>query len=376
MEFEFNLKLILLSDANSIHTLKWVESLNKEGLKILLFTLFKPSKEILDRYKKNNIKLISPQFDKKLSQIKKPVFSKLIYLKSLPLLKKTIRTFQPDLLHSHYASSYGLLGRLSGFEKCIVSAWGSDIYYFPNRNFINKILIKSTLMNAKTVCSTSEAMKKVIEDEFNVKRVKLTPFGVDTSFFVPNEKPKKKFIIGTIKSIEDYNGIDCLIDAANIVINDYKENLDFLIVGSGTKIDEMKRKAKMLNLQKKITFTGFVNHNKVINYYNKISLFVAVSTRESFGVSILEAAACGIPSITSNIGGLKEVNLNNITGKVINPNNPQELAKSIILLYKDNKLRNYFSQNARKRVEKYFNWNNSVKNMLSVYNRTLNNDII
>ena len=73
----------------------------------------------------------------------------------------------------------------------------------------------------------------------------------------------------------------------------------------------MKKKIIDYNLQNRIKLSGFVDHDKIVSKYNRLSIFVAVSLRESFGVSILEAAACSVPSITSNIGGLVEVNLDN-----------------------------------------------------------------
>ena len=94
---------------------------------------------------------------------------------------------------------------------------------------------------------------------------------------------------------------------------------------------------------------------------------MAVSKRESFGVSILEAASCEIPSITSNIGGLTEVNINNETGIVINPDDPEKLADSIIKLYEQKELRLKLGKNARKRVEKKFNWTNNVNEMIKLY---------
>ena len=108
-------------------------------------------------------------------------------------------------------------------------------------------------------------------------------------------------------------------------------------------------------------------HQNVYDYYKKLSVFIAVSKRESFGVSVLEAASCGIPAITSNIGGLKEVNLNNETGIVINHDDPVKLAESIVLLSKKDKLRLEMGQRARERVVKYFNWNESVSQMIKVY---------
>tara|TARA_A100001015_G_scaffold43434_1_gene47724 strand:+ start:1712 stop:2032 length:321 start_codon:yes stop_codon:yes gene_type:complete len=102
-----------------------------------------------------------------------------------------------------------------------------------------------------------------------------------------------------------------------------------------------------------------------------LSVFIAVSRRESFGVSVLEAAAFEIPSITSNIGGLTEVNLHNKTGIVIEPDRPMQLAKSIIKLYEDNKLRNSLGSNARKMVIKNFKWDGSVRKMLKIYRNAI-----
>ena len=111
-----------------------------------------------------------------------------------------------------------------------------------------------------------------------------------------------------------------------------------------------------------------------MEYYNLLSIFVAVSTRESFGVAVLEAAACGIPSITSNVGGLPEVNIHNKTGFVIPPENPKKLADSIMKLYKNETLRKEMSGNAKKRVVQAFNWDNNVNKMISIYESSLSDN--
>ena len=131
----------------------------------------------------------------------------------------------------------------------------------------------------------------------------------------------------------------------------------------------MQQKTKKLKIDDKINFKGFVNHNNVVKYYNLISIFIAVSTRESFGVSVLEAAACQVPSITSNIGGLVEVNLHKKTGLVIKPEDPEALAKSIFKLYKNGTLRDSYGRNARERVEKNFNWTSNVNQMINIYKK-------
>ena len=366
------MKLLILSDANSIHTRKWAKSLKDEGLDIKLFSLFKPNKDILEDYKKNNIEVFFSELKPNIRDLRRPNISKLRYFLSLPALLRAIKTFNPNILHAHYASSYGLLGILTRFRPLIISAWGSDVYFFPKKNKFYAFLLKYIFKNANVVCSTSKVMKNLIERNFLINNVQVVPFGVDTSYFKPKISKNIDFVVGTIKSIEDHNGIDCLVEAAHILINQRNKNIKFIIVGDGTLRKAMEKKASDLKLNEKVKFYGRISHDKVSGYYHKLSIFIAVSTRESFGVSVLEAAACGIPSITSNVGGLIEVNSNNETGLIISANDPFELAEAINKLYSDTNLRFELGINARKRVQKYFEWNENVNQMISIYESCYN----
>lgn len=363
------MKILILSDANSIHTQRWVESLKLLNFDIMLFTLFKPNKKSNKKFKQLGIETITSDLKLKINNLRSPNLSKLKYIQAQGLIKKTIKSFCPDLIHAHYASSYGLLAYLSRFRPYIVSAWGSDIYDFPEKNFINRFLLKLVLCSANEVCSTSVAMSKEIKNLFKNIDVNIIPFGIDSNIFVPNKTPNKKFVVGTIKSIEEHNGIDCIVEAARNIIYKYKKEIDFLIVGSGSLEKKMKEKVKKYNLNNNFKFTGFVPHENVKEYYHKLSIFIAVSTRESFGVSILEAAGCEIPSITSNVGGLNEVNINNETGIIINADDPHQLAESIVKLYEKDSLRKKFGFNARKNVIENFNWNDNVNSMISLYEK-------
>ena len=362
------MKILFLADANSIHTIKWVESLHKHELNILVFSLFKPTDDVVQKYQNWGIPLISADLQSKIRNLRVPNISKLNYLTAFRLLKKTMNTFKPDIIHAHYASSYGVLGYLSKFKPFILSVWGSDIYDFPQKNQLNKWLLKKVIHSANTVCSTSEAMKAVIANQFDRFDVKVIPFGVDVSVFAPALKSPQQFTVGTIKSIEAHNGIDCLLDAANIIINEYHNtNIHFLIVGQGSLLGEMKQKTTSMGLDNYVKFAGYIPHEKIVEFHQKLSVFISVSTRESFGVAVLEAAACGVPAITSNVGGLPEVNQNNYTGYVIPPNDPEKLANSIFKLFKDKNLKDQMEKNARDRVAKQFNWNKNVIQMVNVY---------
>ena len=315
-------------------------SLSRRGFNLRLFSLFKPNERIHKHYNNLGIKVDSIDLRQKIWNLRNPNISKIIYIATLPKLKKIVKEFSPDLIHAHYASSYGILSYLLDFRPSIISVWGSDLYDFPNRNFLNKWILMKVIKSADSICSTSNAMRKIILSDFKRKECYLTPFGVDIEKFKPIGINQENFTVGTIKSIETHNGIDVIIEAAKILVNDMKlTDIQFLIVGRGNLLEEMKEKCKKYNLDKNVKFTGYIMHEEIVKYFQKLSVFIAVSKRESFGVSILEAASCGIPAITSNVGGLPEVNKNLKTGYIIEENNGEKLSEKIIKLYNNDKLR-------------------------------------
>ena len=364
------MKILILSDANSVHTLKWVKSLKKTDYKLMLFSLFKPNNDFLNQYDELKIVVRTPNLRSRIKNLREPNLSKLNYFRGLFYLNRIISDYEPDILHAHYASSYGVLASLSRFRPFVLSVWGSDILDFPNRNFLNKWLINKVINSANSICSTSEVMIKCIREEYNISDVDLIPFGVDIDVFSPIQNLQKNFIVGTIKSVEKHNGIDCFLDAAKIIVYDYKnDKIQFLIVGKGSLLKKMKQKTVDLDLQKYVKFEGHVSQDNIVEHHRKLSLFIAVSTRESFGVAVLEAAACGVPSITSNVGGLPEVNKHEHTGLIIKPNDPGKLAESIIRLYEDNNYRYQLSENARSWVVNNFDWDENLNKMINVYKK-------
>ena len=364
------MKLLILSDANSIHTQKWLSSLVKRGFNLHLFSLFKPSSQNAKLYNDLGIIVHTIDLKHKIRNLRNPNISKILYITSLHKLKNIVKTFSPQIIHAHYASSYGILAYLTHFKPTILSVWGTDIYDFPKRNFINKWILKKVVKSADCICSTSEAMRKIIISDYARNDCYLIPFGVDINKFRPKTIENNTFTVGTIKTIESHNGIDTIIDAAKILVNDMNLlDIQFLIVGKGELLEKMKEKCRKYNLEKNIKFTGYIPHDKIVSYFQKLSVFIAVSTRESFGVSILEAASCEIPAITSNVGGLPEVNKHLKTGYIIEANNGEMLSEKIIKLYKNDKLRKEMGKKARRMVIEKFDWNQNLEKMITIYKK-------
>lgn len=360
------MRILILGDSNSPHIIKLAKSLYKEGMQIIIFSLTTNCVDDYDELK--NIQIVSANFAIKRNKIS---IYKIKYLKSLVTLKKIINKFKPDILHAHYASSYGFLGALTRFHPFILSVWGSDIYYFPKKSYFHKKLIQYVLNKADRLLSTSNAMKKETLRYTN-KIIEVTPFGVDLEEFKPMQVNSmfnsEDIIIGTIKTLEKIYGIDYLIKSFKIISEKYPNlPLKLLIVGDGSQRNLLKNLVKFLNLENKVIFTGKIKFKDVPKYYNMISIFVIPSLSESFGVAGVEALACEVPVIASNVGGLSEVIEDNKTGFLVPPKDIIKLADAIEKLILDDKLRKNMGKYGRIRVSKFFNWNENVNEIIKIY---------
>lgn len=363
------MKILFLSDVNSIHTQRWVLSLAELGHQIFLFSFSNVSND--KEYRSYvNIEIHCCGINNSLF-----FSSKIAYIAMLHKLKKIISCFAPDILHAHYASSYGLLGALTGFHPYVISVWGSDVYDFPQKNIFTKQILEYNLKKADYILSTSHVMAKETKKYTN-KKIMITPFGVDTSAFKGQERAgiDSRFIIGNVKTLSPKYGIDILIRAYKIIVErNPKMHTSLVIIGDGPCRKEYEYLAEKLGLQDLIQFRGKVPNNKLPEYYNNFSVFVStsVSNSESFGVVAVEAMACECPVVTSDADGFTEVVEDGQTGFIVPKKDVEATAKAIQKFIDEPDLRATMGKKGRERVLALYDWNDNVRTMLEIYNEIL-----
>ena len=361
------MKICYLSDINSVHTHKWIKFFKEQSYDIHVISLSAGEYE--------GVTVHSLEIDESLVK-QKADSGKLEYLKKIRKVKQLVNEIKPDILHAHYATSYGLLGAMTNFHPFIISVWGSDVYDFPIKSALHKLILKRNLKKADYILSTSNIMKKETEKYTN-KEIKVTPFGVDTSKFIPkiNEnKNKEEIIIGTVKSLEEKYGIEFLVKAFAKVKND-NENLKIKlrIGGRGTQLEYLKKLCIELNIDKDVTFLGFLNGEEVINEFQNFDIAVFPSTldSESFGVAAVEAEACGIPVVVSNVGGLMESTNPGVTSLVAKKESVESLYNEIQKLVQDKELRENMGIAARKFVEENYSLADNFNDIDKIYRNIL-----
>lgn len=365
------MKIFILSDIHSTHTKRWVSSLSQCGCEIFLFGLLQCDASFYEKFPNVTVYNYNFSFHKK-SFLSRWIIGKILYFKSLRLIKKKIAEFKPDILHAHYASSYGLLGALTHFHPYIISVWGSDVYSYPKAGWIYRKLLSYSFKKADVILSTSECMARETQ-LYTPKQILLTPFGVDTEVFKSigrNDAPP--LVIGTVKTLSKNYGIDLLIKAFAIICqNNPDKELQLQIAGDGPDKQLLEDLCCELNIREKVHFLGFIHNHELPQTYQGFDIFVALSHKESFGVVAIEAMACGCPVVVSDAEGFCEVVVDQETGIIVGRNNPEMAAGAIQQLIDKPERRKAMGEAGCEHVKRHYEWNDNVQTMLAIYQKII-----
>ncbi len=363
------MRVLLLSDVNSVHTIKWAKNLAESNITVGIWSIAADNSYELAGYK--NVIIHSPGGQ----QDRDSLVAKIKYITLLKDAKKFLSEFKPDILHAHYASSYGLVGKLLGFHPFVLSVWGSDVYLFPKTNFLFRWILKTNLASADRILSTS---KKMAEEttKYTNKEIDVTPFGIDVDKFPYTLRENSEtFNIGCIKSLEKIYGIKYLILAfADLVQLHSDNNMRLYIVGDGNEGDDLKALARELGIWEYCIFTGKVPNDSVPEYLRKLDVVVLPSLSESFGVAALEGSSMGKPIVASAVGGLPEVIEHNETGILVQPSDIDGLAEALRYLLLNPSERKRMGENGRKKVMQDYNIKNNTNTMINIYKKLLSYD--
>lgn len=293
------------------------------------------------------------------------------------LLHKFLKKNQYNLYHS----PTNTLPYFSNFPSVVTI---HDLLTFDNPElcqkdtaiFFRKIL-PSSIKKAQKIIVVSNEVKERLKERFNVPENKVTVIhnGVDANFWKKNNRQKlegikqkyllpEKFIL-FVGAIEPKKNLTRLVKAIYILKVKHKIEQKLVVVGKkGWKYNLVFEKIKELKLEQEVCFTGYVSEEDLPSIYSLSDVFAFPSIYEGFGIPVLEAMACEVPVLTSNLGALPETAGGN--SYLVNPFNEVEIADGIFQLLSDVNLRNMLLAKGKEWV-KGFTWEQSAKETINVY---------
>lgn len=359
------MRVLFLSAANSVHTVRWVNTLAERGCKVVLVS--EKNHHAKEEVISDKVKIIYLPF----GGVKG-------YYLNASALQHIYKVGKFDVINVHYASGYGTLARMAKLPDIILNVWGSDVYDFPYESQFKEQILRKNLAYAGKLVSTSYSMAKQTE-KFLVKKRKISviPFGVDIKHFKPKRRVKTNkedsFVFGMVKTLSPKYGVETVIKAfkvfAQMFPQEKKDEIRLEIYGKGELLDDLKSLAAKYHMENQIFFGGYVENKIIPSLLNQMDVFVLGSKKESesFGVAAVEAMSCELPVVATSVSGFKEVIEDGKTGFLVPVEDYKEMAKKMFILYDNARLRESMGKAGRKRVDELYNWDKNVDEMMKVY---------
>jgi len=291
------------------------------------------------------------------------------------LSRKLIRKNHYDLTHSFFTVPCGFISLLLKWQyklPYIVSLRGSDVPEYNVRfsllyKFL-KPLIKLIWKKSSAVIANSQGLKDLALKTMPEKEIGIIYNGIDTEQFKPQAKEKSdEFKILSTSRLIPRKGIKYLILAAGQLIKKNKQ-IKIVLVSEGDEKEELENLAGRLGISENVQFAGSVDHAKISEFYNQADAFVMTSLNEGMSNTMLEALASGLPIISTETGGAKELVQDGINGFLICMKNSEDLAEKISRLMANDGLRERMALESRKIAEK-MSWKNVAEEYFKTYQK-------
>ena len=287
-----------------------------------------------------------------------------------------------EILHVHYAIPHAYAAYMSkqmlktrGINLPIVTTLhGTDITLVGSHPYY-KNAVEFSINNSDAVTSVSEDLKKDTLSYFSIeKNIEVIPNFVDLDKYNNVDKNFNRNVLANddekiithISNFRKVKRIDDVINSYNLI--NKKINSKLILLGDGPERIKAEKLCDELNLNEKVLFLGASNETSKILYLSDV--FILASTTESFGLVALEAMASSVPVISTNSGGLPEVNKDGFSGYLSNVGDINTMAKNAIKILEDSSKLLNFKKNAKLQANK-FDVHNIVPNYEDIYKRTL-----
>jgi len=285
-----------------------------------------------------------------------------------------------DIIHTHIPTPWSadwsaVLSKIK--NKPLVITYHNDIIgegivdYIAR--FYNSTFLKLLLKRADKIIITQPSYLKssnYLRDYQD--KIEVIPNGVDVDKFQPRKTFNDDYTIFFLSLLDEfhrYKGLDILLKSLQIVKKEIP-NIKLVVGGKGVLVDYYKKMAASMGLVDNVEFTGFISDDEIVGYYNQANVFVLPSTsslQEGFGIVALEALACQIPVITTDIVGVAE-DLDAVNGGlIVPPKDNVKLAEAIIIILKDKELQKEMGKRGRKLVMEKYTWKSVASNMEKLY---------
>ena len=316
------------------------------------------------RTNENNVDTIRVYYKKPENKILSLIRFYRANMKALKLCRK------PDLIHVHILTRLGVIAWiqkiLHNTPYIITEHWSR---YLPGNDFggfLRKLFTKIVVRNAETITTVTENLAIAMKNHgLKNDNYVVLPNVVNLDMFHISKRNNNPCKIIHISCFEDKSkNISGLLESLKI-IDDKGIDFQCKLIGEGMDLNLMKEKAKELQLINKVSFTGLLQGQALADELSSGDFLVLSSNYENMPVVILEALASGLPVVSTNVGGIKEM-IDDTKGILVEPRNKEALTEAMIKMIETHK--NYDANYLRNSVIEKYGYESVGRFLDSIYN--------
>jgi glycosyltransferase involved in cell wall biosynthesis len=300
-------RILYFSRDYSSHDHRFLTSLSKAGEKVYYMTLERRGHVLEDRALPPDVEIVQWKGGKREARLSDGP--------GLVLdLQRVLRKIKPDIVQAGPIQTVGLIAALAGARPLLSMSWGYDLLIDAEKSDWWRRATEYTLAHSQAFLGDCQTIrKKAIAYGMNPDRIVTFPWGVDLSHFKPhfckeerNEASKEpRFTLLSTRGWEPVYGTE-LIVRAFVRAAQKCEDLFLILLSNGSLAGKLRKMIIDSGMEERVVMPGQIGFRDLPRYYNAAGLYVSASHSDGTSISLLEALACGLPALVSDIPGNRE----------------------------------------------------------------------
>ncbi len=367
------MKVIYFSKDYTTHDWRYLDKLAQTSHQVWYLRLEKGPVELERRPIPQGIRVIA------WAGGQRPAHGLVNQLRLFPSLRQVLRRIEPDLVHAGPIQSCGFLSALTSFRPLLLMSWGSDVLLDADRSFLWRRITRFTLRRADMVIGDSRAVREKVRQlaDYPDGRIVTYPWGIDLETFkpAPARLPLRqqlgwqdKLVILSTRSWEPLYGIDVLLQAFAEIVRQLPD-ARLLLMGDGTLAPKIHRLVGENGLAQFIHLTGQVPREQIADYFNLADIYVSSALSDGTSISLLEAMACALPVLVTDIPGNREWISPGVNGWLAKPGDASSLASVLLQALRDSSRWAQMGQANLAIARERADWNKNFQVLLDTYER-------
>jgi glycosyltransferase involved in cell wall biosynthesis len=356
------MRIIYFSLGYSTHDHRFLKAISEGGHEVFFVQLEGNARQVEDRPVPPNVELVLWKGGRepfRWSNLAKLTFD----------FRRLTQKIKPDLIHAGPIQTCAFIAVLSGFRPILTMSWGFDLMDDVHKSKWMEWVTSYTLRRSTFFTSDAKVTRDTaVAYGMNPDKTIVFPWGVDLDHFKPDTEhaPRNTFTIFCNRAWESRYGVDVLARAF-VKVAQERDDVNLLLLGGGSQGHLLRQIFEGGGVLDRVAFVGQISQTVLPEWYHRADLYISPSHVDGSSVSLMEALACGLPCLVSDIPANKEWVTEGENGWLFRDGDANHLAQKILAAIAQRETLPQVGQSSRRVAELRADWKNNAEALMKVY---------